>query len=122
MRRTFWALPSLSLVVSLSLVGSLSLFAQTRDSGRPPYLGTSLISGVVTSDDADRRPLRRAVIRIYGAEGIGSRSAVTDDRGRFALPDLPAGRYSLYVSKPGWIEQFYGAKTGTRKRATTNST
>ena len=114
MTRTFFALPSLSLVVSLSLVGSLSLFAQTRDSGRPPYLGTSLISGVVTSDDADRRPLRRAVIRIYGAEGIGSRSAVTDDRGRFALPDLPAGRYSLYVSKPGWIEQFYGAKTGTR--------
>ena len=112
--------PSLSLVVSFSLIASLSvaatlsLFAQTRDSGRPPFTGTSLISGVVTSDEADRRPVRRAVVRVYGAEGIGGRTAITDDRGRFTLPDLPAGRYSLYVSKPGWIDQSYGGKTGVR--------
>ena len=103
-----------SLIASLSVAATLSLFAQARDSGRPPFTGTSLISGVVTSDDADRRPVRRAVVRMYGAEGIGGRTAITDDRGRFTLPDLPAGRYSLYVSKPGWIDQSYGGKAGVR--------
>ena len=47
---------------SLSLAASLGLVAQVRDSGRPPFTGTSLISGVVTSDSVDSRPVRRAVV------------------------------------------------------------
>lgn len=59
------------------------------------------ISGVVT--DTAMRPLDNATVSIYSV----SRSARTDDRGKFAIAGLPDGEYELYVLHIGYIpEQF----------------
>ena len=34
----------------------------------------------------------------------------TDDTGRFAFPDLPAGRYTITAEKPAYVKSYYGSK------------
>jgi uncharacterized protein (DUF2141 family) len=67
-------------------------------------------TGVVTTDEAQPRPLRHAIITATAAEMPGTRQAVTDDEGRFAFSDLPPGRYSLVAEKPGYVKTFHGSK------------
>jgi hypothetical protein len=40
----------------------------------------------------------------------GGRVTTTDAEGRYELRDLPAGRYNLSVSKPGFVTQRYGQR------------
>ncbi len=102
----------------LALLAVVSLEAQTpqgaRDASRPPAVGTASISGVVTADEPGGRPVRRVVIAVNGSDATtgmrASLAAVTDDRGRFVLASLPAGRYTLTVTKGGWITEYYGSK------------
>ena len=91
--------------------------AQVRDSGRPPVVGTGIVSGTVTADEPGSLPVRRAVVRLSGTldgvSGGGSsidRVAVTDDRGRYAIASLPAGRFYLWVEKGGWVPLRHGAQ------------
>ena len=78
----------------------------TRKRGR----SRSSLTGVVTTDETPARPLRHAIVTATAAEMPGPRQAVTDDDGRFTFPDLPPGRYSLVVEKPGYVKTFYGSK------------
>ena len=71
---------------------------------------TVSFAGVVTTDDAQPRPLRRAIVTATAAEMTGARQAVTDDDGRFAFSNLPPGRYSLVADKPGYVKTFHGSK------------
>src|SRR5690606_30415415 len=83
-----------------------------RDVGPPaaidPVPGGAIISGVVVTTDATPRPVRRAVVRITGAGG--ERTVVTDDEGRFSIDDLPAGRFGIVASRPGYVTMAYGAR------------
>ena len=83
-----------------------------RDVGPPaaidPVPGGAVISGVVVTTDATPRPVRRAVVRITGAGG--ERMVVTDDEGRFSIDDLPAGRFGIVASRPGYVTMAYGAR------------
>ena len=104
------------LLLTLAVLGSLQAQApQTaRDGSRPPQIvGTSSISGVVTAAPGTQ-PVRRAVVAVNGSDittGMrASRVAVTDDRGRFTVPDLPAGRYTVTVTKGGWLTEYHGSK------------
>jgi len=70
--------------------------------------GTAIIRGVVTSDAG--APVRRAQVRANVSGMPGARVTSTDAQGRFELRDLPAGRWTLSASKPGFVTQRYGQR------------
>jgi len=75
-----------------------------------PATGTAAISGVVV-DGATGQPVSAAVVSmIVGARMTiaGPTALITDDRGRFVFPRLPAGGYALSASKPGYSTGRYG--------------
>lgn len=81
-----------------------------RDTAAQPQpTGTGGIAGSVVSGDGGR-PVRRARVTLTGGDLRASKSAVTDDQGGFAFTDLPAGRFSLSASKPGFVNAIYGQK------------
>ena len=54
--------------------------------------------------------MRHARVTCSAAELHGDLMTVTDNRGRFTFAALPAGRYTVFVKKDGWVPAFYGAK------------
>jgi len=95
--------------------------AQTpaRDAVRPltaPLAtGTAVLAGVVMSDEAESRPIRRATVMIGdNANMSGGRLTVTDDQGRFRFSGLPAGRYVVGSMKPGFVPAAYGTRRPMR--------
>jgi hypothetical protein len=85
------------------------LSAQVRDAAVRP-VGTATISGVVVTDDANPRPLRRATVTINTGDIRMPDTAMTDDNGAFAFAGLPAGNYTLVVTRGAYVLSFYGAK------------
>ncbi len=69
-----------------------------------------VVSGIVVSGDVPARPQRRAVVTLTGSGPASGSAVVTDDQGRFLFSGLPAGRYDLTASKPGFVTGAYGAK------------
>ena len=86
--------------------------AQPRDA-RGPVRGTGVISGMVVSDDAEARPVRKARVTCSGAD-VAGHTTITDDGGRFVFAGLPAGRYTVSASKAAWVATSYGAKRPLR--------
>lgn len=84
---------------------------QVRDpTGRPPVkTGTARLSGRVVLA-ANGQPAVAARVMLNGQDLPGGKSAVTDDQGRFAFRDLPAGRYMVSASKPGYVNVSYGQR------------
>jgi hypothetical protein len=70
--------------------------------------GTAVIRGVVTSDTGT--PVRRAQVRANVGGMPGARITSTGADGRYELKDLPAGRWNVSVSKPGFVTQRYGQR------------
>ncbi|MGE3509105.1 MAG: carboxypeptidase regulatory-like domain-containing protein [Vicinamibacterales bacterium] len=70
---------------------------------------TGRITGRVIAAD-NGRPVRRARVLLTAAELPGGRGALTDADGLFEFTELPAGRYSLGVSKSGFISLSYGQR------------
>jgi hypothetical protein len=75
----------------------------------PPAPPSGKIAGRVLAAN-DGKPVRRA--RAYGSapqlpEGRGT---LTDDNGVFELNELPAGRYTLTVSRTGFVTLSYGQR------------
>ena len=97
-----------TIVALVALVTGLVSFAdaQTRDR-EAAAIGTASISGRVLTDSQPSRPLRRAVVTINSSDRKIGRTVVTDDQGRFAVADLPAGRYNVNASKRGWVGMSY---------------
>lgn len=100
---------------------SLTLSAQVappRDSrpgpATPPPAGTAVVTGTVTMAGTGQ-PARKTRVTISGTEIRGSRSATTDDQGRFSFTALPAGRYSLNANRPGYLSIAYGARQPGRQ-------
>lgn len=75
------------------------------------------LSGRVVDASSDGKPVRRAIVTLTGSTVPAGRSAVTDDEGRFAFVDLPAGAYSVHASRPAFLKNAFGAsrpgRTGT---------
>ena len=73
----------------------------------PPPAGR--ISGRVLAAD-NGRPVKRARVFATAAELPGGRGMLTDDSGVFDLAELPPGRYTLTVSKSGFVALSYGQR------------
>ena len=83
---------------------------QTRDGGGAVPAGTAVIAGRVVGGDQAASPIRRAIVTVAGGSPHVSRSAITDDDGRFAIGSLPAGRMTIAVVKRGFVPGAYGAQ------------
>lgn len=88
----------IAIIVLLSLCARLAA-AQTADTIARTTGAT--VSGVVT-DSLDHAPLDGAVVQLVAADGSahGGRSAMSDSLGRFVIPDVPTGRYTLGFFHP----------------------
>ena len=95
-------------------------FAQTRDgAGQPfgqpahdtsaldPTAGLAALSGRVLRGDTGA-VVKRAMVRLAAQDTRDRRTAQTDDNGRYQFTDLQAGRYTVTVSKAGFISLAYG--------------
>ena len=70
--------------------------------------GTAIIRGSIVAADTGT-PIRRAQVRLSG-QGVSGRVATTDERGRFEIKELPAGRYTVTASKGGFVPLQYGQR------------
>src|SRR5437870_9795249 len=70
---------------------------------------TGKISGRVVAADTGR-PIKRARVFANAAEVPGGRGMLTDDSGAYEITDLPAGRYTINVSKTGFVALSYGQR------------
>jgi len=80
--------------------------AQAKDAVPAP---SGRITGQVIAAD-NGRPVKRARVFVNAAELPGGRGVLTDDQGVFDLTELPAGRYTLTVSKSGFVALSYGQR------------
>lgn len=116
-------LPVVSLGLALLAIFSSAVTAQTpgpqiRQGASPPprdqrstaVAGTTVIRGQVLAADTGR-PLRRARIRLSAPElGNEPRTTSTNLDGRYEIKDLPAGRYTIQVSRSGYLSLNYGQR------------
>jgi hypothetical protein len=70
---------------------------------------TARIAGRILTAEGGQ-PVRRARVAISGGELPGGRAVLTDDAGAFEFPNLPAGRYTVNVSKSGFVSVSYGQR------------
>ena len=119
-------MPTIRIVLATSLVcllgAGLSSFGQTRDGagqtfGQPardtsaldPTTGLAALSGRVLRGDTGAA-VKRAIVRLAGQDTRDRRTVQTDDNGRYQFTDLQDGRYTVTVSKAGFITLAYGQK------------
>lgn len=107
------------IAVVVVAMSPLSLLAQAPPPPPPPMpmqmpgrdaaqkTGTARLAGRVTALESGR-PIRRAVIRASAPDMREPRSVSTDAEGRWELRELPAGRYSVMVTKGGYVSLSFG--------------
>ena len=98
------------LLALLSLVPQTPIQTPVSTPAPTPTTGTASIAGTVVNDEERAAPVRRAIVTVAGPGLVPSRSAITDDDGRFVIERLPAGRFTVSVSRASFITSIYGAK------------
>jgi hypothetical protein len=58
-------------------------------------------------------PVRKAKV-LMGTQGNPKYQAVTDANGHYTIAGVPAGRYVLWVQRPGYLPSYYGAQAPNR--------
>src|SRR5436190_20535170 len=98
------------LTLGITLVAQIISMPQGggRDPRTGPATGTSSIAGTLTTSDQVAQPVRRARIVLTGADVPIDRTVYTDETGKFAIGNLPSGRYTLAATKPGFVRAAYG--------------
>jgi hypothetical protein len=76
----------------------------------PEPAGTSLVTGVVVSDESPDRPIPRAIVTLSGGGLTLGRTAITGTDGRFTFGNLPEGDFTVRATKGGYIPAPYGAR------------
>jgi uncharacterized protein (DUF2141 family) len=100
-------------MTTLLLILALQTAPAPRDA-RAAAVGTASLSGTVVSADAEARPVRRARVTCSASELTAGLTTITDDRGRFTFARLPAGRYTIAVTRDAWVATAYGARGASR--------
>ena len=81
-----------------------------RDTRAPEPVGLGSVSGTISIDDGAQRPARLARVRLNALSGGLERLALTDEAGRYTIAGLPAGDYTLTLTKPSCLTMYYGAR------------
>jgi hypothetical protein len=76
---------------------------------RGPEIGTAQLRGRITAADGGA-PLRKVQVRLGAADLRMPRMATTDAEGKYEFRDLPAGRYTVTATKPGYVSLQYGQR------------
>ncbi len=79
-----------------------------KDNASPPAPMGRITGRVLAADNG--RPIKRARAYVSAPELPQGRATLTDDNGVFELTELPAGRYTLTVSKTGFVTLSYGQR------------
>jgi hypothetical protein len=77
--------------------------------GEAPPKGTAVMRGQVLAAGSGA-PIRRAQVRAMSPEARGGGVTSTDAEGRYEIKDLAAGRYTVTVSKGGYVMGQYGQR------------
>ena len=105
----------LIVVAVLLSSASIALADQARPEIVPIDPLTATISGRVTTETGG--PIRRAEVRATSNGGL-TRFATTDPEGRFVVRDLPAGAFTLHISKSGFVPLYFGQRRPFERRTT----
>ena len=98
--------------VERTIGGIIFVAFTTAALAMPQAPQTARLSGRVVTADSNT-PVRAADLSIVGVTaGLGTRVASTDDDGRFDLPDVPVGTYTMQISKAGFVTATFGPKPG----------
>ena len=89
--------------IAISFLMPSGFAAPTAKAGQIPQPRGASCSGSVTAFDDDR-PLAGVRVRVLGTD----RSAVSDDRGRFRLDEIPPGSYFVTATLPGYALKVVG--------------
>ena len=93
----------------LAFLGCVVLAAQVRDRPLPPT-GTASVAGVVYLGATGTTPARRARVTVQSETGLASgRTTITDNEGRFEITELAADRFTVQVTREGWLASSLGA-------------
>src|SRR3954469_9069138 len=114
-------MPAMTTVAAVVLAAVMSApQVQTLPPPRPPMpqgpardatpnaKGTGILRGKITNTEG--RPLRRVQIRLGGETIPEGRTASTNSLGKWEIRDLPAGRFSLSVTRAGYLLGQFGQK------------
>jgi hypothetical protein len=94
------------IVATLILAAApVAAWPQTRDARPNAAQATGEIAGTVVGSESGR-PVAFASIILRG--GPAELAAATDFQGQFSLSKVPAGSYTLHVSKPGYVDTTFG--------------
>lgn len=102
-------------MIAALLIALATQAAPQRDMRPMMAAPAGAIAGVVTSDEAQPRPLRRARVTMSGF--AIPRTVITADDGTFAFEHLPPGRYTITAAKEGFVTMAYGATRPARPGA-----
>jgi len=107
----------LAVLLAATGAGLVADGQQTRDNAPPPT-GTATVSGVVVLAGDTKLPARKARVTIRNlAQSTPGQTTTTDEAGAFVFTALPAGRFEIQATKPGYLRASYGAsrpeRTGT---------
>src|SRR5262245_5595976 len=121
-RRQSFLFPSLAGAILTAIALSAQTPGQNRGPQQPPRDTSAQrpttettpppkgrIAGRVLTADTGR-PVARARVFINAAEVPGGRGTQTDADGTYEFTELPAGRYTVNVSKTGFITLSYGQR------------
>jgi 5-hydroxyisourate hydrolase-like protein (transthyretin family) len=104
-------------MLTLTLLALLSLGSlQERAPATPPSAHAPAspadnepayrVAGTVV-DAVTGAPLNNAQVTLTARDSQGAETMLTDDNGRFAFDDVPAGKFVLSAKRKGYLEQLY---------------
>src|SRR5688500_7299211 len=85
------------------IASSIASMSAGQPSGQPPAIDKDDLGGVVTGPNGPEAGVW-VIAETTQLPTRYAKIAITDDRGRYVVPDLPAARYSVWVRGYGLVD------------------